>query len=176
MDTILAIVGGVVGVMLLIGILILLDKHTSWFWRTCKVCKTKQEMFFYVGETNAKYEPKLDGCQIGDVVLNGGQQVCTRCAEEHKLFDNYKDEPLDIKEELIKSLRKKRHDSESLQEKIQEVSEAFDNPESRKRIIYHGGCISCVSQSENGIGRCVGCKYFTADWSKPDLSIKTKTK
>ena len=39
-----------------------------------------------------------------------------------------------------------------------------------KKIVFHGGCISCTSQSTFGVHRCVGCRYFDADWSLPDLS------
>jgi hypothetical protein len=39
-------------------------------------------------------------------------------------------------------------------------------------IIFHGGCLGCISQRNHGIERCKGCKYFRANWSKYDLSIK----
>jgi hypothetical protein len=38
-------------------------------------------------------------------------------------------------------------------------------------IIFHGGCLGCASQRIHGLERCKGCKYFRANWSKPDLSI-----
>jgi hypothetical protein len=94
MKTFLAIVGGIViGLILLIWILALLDKYTSWFWKTCKVCNKKQKMFFYVYETNlegADWDAELKGFKVGDAVLAANDQVCTSCAREHKLFDNYK--------------------------------------------------------------------------------------
>jgi hypothetical protein len=40
--------------------------------------------------------------------------------------------------------------------------------------IWHGGCIRCTSQEENGMDFCFHCQYFDADWSKPDLSKKEK--
>lgn len=52
------------------------------------------------------------------------------------------------------------------------ISKAFDNPESKEELIFHGGCLSCKSQEKYGIGRCTGCQYFTADWSLPNLFIK----
>lgn len=39
-------------------------------------------------------------------------------------------------------------------------------------IIFHGGCIGCKSQMKHGIKKCVGCQYFAADWSKPNLFLK----
>lgn len=39
-------------------------------------------------------------------------------------------------------------------------------------IIFHAGCLGCISQRNNGIRRCTGCKYFKSDWSKPDLHQK----
>lgn len=40
---------------------------------------------------------------------------------------------------------------------------------SEKRI-FHGGCLSCVSQSFESVKRCLGCQFFDADWKKPNLS------
>ena len=39
-------------------------------------------------------------------------------------------------------------------------------------IIFHGGCLGCLSQRKHGIERCEGCQYFKADWSKPNLFIE----
>jgi hypothetical protein len=41
-----------------------------------------------------------------------------------------------------------------------------------EKPIFHGGCLQCKSQEKHGINRCLGCQYFEADWSKPDLSTK----
>lgn len=38
-------------------------------------------------------------------------------------------------------------------------------------VIFHGGCLGCVSQQRHGIDRCRGCKYFRFDWDKPELFI-----
>lgn len=38
-------------------------------------------------------------------------------------------------------------------------------------IIFHGGCLGCISQRQHGIDRCKGCQFFKADWSKPDIII-----
>ena len=55
-------------------------------------------------------------------------------------------------------------------EKIRNIKKVFDEPNSKENLIFHGGCLGCKSQEQNGIGRCKGCKYFIADWSLPDLS------
>lgn len=41
-------------------------------------------------------------------------------------------------------------------------------------IVFHGGCLGCVSQQNHGIYRCVECRYFkfNALDKKADLSIK----
>ena len=39
-------------------------------------------------------------------------------------------------------------------------------------IIFHGGCLGCLSQKLHGINRCTGCQYFKADWNKPNLHIE----
>jgi hypothetical protein len=82
-----SVIVGVFGVMIIL--IMVLSARTQIFWQKCQVCSKKREWFYYVGETNARYIKQLDGCQIGDVVLDGGQQVCTQCCREHKLFDNY---------------------------------------------------------------------------------------
>lgn len=57
-------------------------------------------------------------------------------------------------------------------ERIRNTKKVFDEPNSTENLIFHGGCLGCKSQEQNGIGRCKGCKYFIADWSLPDLSTK----
>ena len=42
---------------------------------------------------------------------------------------------------------------------------------SEKKVIFHGGCVPCSSQEEQGVDRCVGCQFFDANWNLPDLSI-----
>ena len=36
--------------------------------------------------------------------------------------------------------------------------------------IFHGGCQGCTMQDKNGLRYCVGCQYFDAGWSLPDLN------
>jgi hypothetical protein len=43
---------------------------------------------------------------------------------------------------------------------------------SNPNIIFHGGCLGCISQRNHGIDRCKGCKYFRANWSNPNLHIE----
>jgi hypothetical protein len=39
-------------------------------------------------------------------------------------------------------------------------------------IIFHGGCLGCLSQRLHGLERCKGCQYFRGNWRNPDLHIK----
>lgn len=39
-------------------------------------------------------------------------------------------------------------------------------------IIFHGGCLGCLSQRNSGLERCKGCQYFRCNWGKPNLHIK----
>lgn len=55
---------------------------------------------------------------------------------------------------------------------LKNIEFAFDNPKSKEHLIFHGGCITCNSPKEKGLGRCRGCQYFTADWNLPDLIIE----
>lgn len=40
-----------------------------------------------------------------------------------------------------------------------------------KPQVFHGGCLSCTSQRDKGIERCIDCRYHNFDLDKPDLSI-----
>lgn len=39
-------------------------------------------------------------------------------------------------------------------------------------IIFHGGCLGCLSQRLHGLERCKGCMYFRFNSSKPNLQIE----
>lgn len=39
-------------------------------------------------------------------------------------------------------------------------------------IIFHGGCLGCLSQRLHGLERCKGCMYFRFGRSKPNLHIE----
>ena len=39
-------------------------------------------------------------------------------------------------------------------------------------VVFHGGCLGCISQRIHGIDRCKGCQYFKGNWSKPNLHIE----
>jgi hypothetical protein len=43
-------------------------------------------------------------------------------------------------------------------------------------IIFHGGCLSCVSQEKHGVDRCKGCLYFKFEHHKPKLKIGSVSK
>jgi hypothetical protein len=43
-----------------------------------------------------------------------------------------------------------------------------DNP----NLIFHGGCLGCISQRQHGVERCKGCSYFKFDHRKPNLKIE----
>lgn len=36
--------------------------------------------------------------------------------------------------------------------------------------IFHGGCHGCTMQQKKGLGYCVQCQYFDANWDLPDLN------
>ena len=36
--------------------------------------------------------------------------------------------------------------------------------------LFHGGCHGCTQQEKHGTDFCYDCKFFDADWNKPDLS------
>jgi len=40
----------------------------------------------------------------------------------------------------------------------------------KKKVNFHGGCLPCTEQKDKGLAYCVGCCYFEADWSLPNLS------
>lgn len=37
-------------------------------------------------------------------------------------------------------------------------------------IVFHGGCFKCTQQKEEGVDFCYDCRYFEADWDKPNLN------
>jgi hypothetical protein len=39
-------------------------------------------------------------------------------------------------------------------------------------IIFHGGCLGCLSQRLHGLERCKGCMYFRIIGDKPNLHIE----
>lgn len=43
-----------------------------------------------------------------------------------------------------------------------------------EKVIFHGGCVCCDSQTKFGKERCVGCCYFEANWDLPNLRINDK--
>lgn len=56
--------------------------------------------------------------------------------------------------------------------KLNEKEYARQHKSEKIRYVYHGGCISCITPFHYGIGNCLGCMYFEADWGKPCLKIE----
>lgn len=48
----------------------------------------------------------------------------------------------------------------------------YDTKHKRERIVYHGGCLDCVSQFELPLEICDGCQYKEPNWNLPDLSYQ----
>ena len=46
---------------------------------------------------------------------------------------------------------------------------SLDN-EGYPRYRLHGGCYGCTQQDIHGVGFCIGCQYFDADWNLPNLN------
>jgi hypothetical protein len=55
--------------------------------------------------------------------------------------------------------------------KSKQVEFATNNPSLKIRKIFHGGCLSCQTPLDKGIGTCTGCQYLMG-WDYPDLSTK----
>lgn len=45
------------------------------------------------------------------------------------------------------------------------------HPSLKEVKIFHGGCLNCITPLEDGIGKCLGCKYL-GGFDLPDLSRK----
>jgi hypothetical protein len=40
------------------------------------------------------------------------------------------------------------------------------------KIIFHGGCLGCLTQNKKGIDFCRKCKYFDADWRPTSAELE----
>lgn len=49
---------------------------------------------------------------------------------------------------------------------------AFIKPETKERYIFHGGCLSCKTPLNKGIGECRECLYFMCNTKLTVLSTK----
>lgn len=68
----------------------------------------------------------------------------------------------------------KNHETMRLVHDIKRSKErefAYNNPSLKIRKIFHGGCLSCQTPLDKGIGTCTGCQYLMG-WDYPDLSTK----
>lgn len=43
-----------------------------------------------------------------------------------------------------------------------------NDPGAKVKIIFHGGCLSCVSPETEGTRVCFNCRYREAKWRLPD--------
>lgn len=50
-----------------------------------------------------------------------------------------------------------------------------ENEDNFNRVVFHGSCLSCLSQTIHSVDRCKRCRFFNFDFKKPDLSIKSKS-
>lgn len=65
--------------------------------------------------------------------------------------------------------------SDDIYKNIENVSDVYDtirllitkhrkdwvkkNPDSKERVIFHGGCLECITPSKKGVGNCLDCTY-----------------
>lgn len=98
------------------------------------------------------------GCHGCEVQHNSGTLNCTTCCF-HKA---------DWNKQSLNTLEKK----ERTWKNIIKFFASFRLIPRNKKIVFHGGCLDCSSQKKHGVRRCLGCQYFEANWSKPNLSIK----
>ncbi len=66
---------------------------------------------------------------------------------------------------------------EEEKEKIRLFAEK--NPDVKTHHVFHGGCLGCTTPLNEGIGKCLGCRYSNWNLELPDLSNsdhKRKTK
>ena len=61
---------------------------------------------------------------------------------------------------------------ENYNKNIENASLVFDYPEIKKRVLFHGACMTCETPSELGIGECRGCSYMTFNNDLPSLHSK----
>lgn len=40
----------------------------------------------------------------------------------------------------------------------------------KNQVIFHSGCFGCTQQELHDVEFCYDCRYFNAEWDKPDLS------
>ena len=43
-----------------------------------------------------------------------------------------------------------------------------------KKVVFHGGCLSCTMQKDKDITECLGCQYFQSDWDLPSLNTEDR--
>lgn len=88
---------------------------------------------------------------------------------EHVMRDYGSTDSLNDNDYIAYHIWDKEHSQEMYNKHIPEATVIRGNP---SNVVFHGGCLGCVSQERYGINRCKGCQYFRANWGLPDLSIK----
>lgn len=103
-----------------------------------------------------------------------------KACESNPVKEKVVKKKLRTREDFIEKLNKDRlemsellgyeyQSEESYQEELRGINKLFDDPLSTEKIIFHGGCLSCIRPNRYGIGNCKGCQYLTKDWSDIDL-------
>jgi len=131
------------------------------------------------------YFNKKDAKEIGGTLrirLKGWDRVSYYHKNKHYSFIAVVDSNNRIW--LEKSNKTRHFDSPSLQECLYRIARCHSAWTRINRLrdatfneqkIFHGGCQNCLQQQIHGDDYeqfCHRCQYYTADWSKPDLSLK----
>jgi hypothetical protein len=87
-----------------------------------------------------------------------------------KMFDEWESNNRDLSYKSRKLISNRYKDVLIFNSETIDKLNTFEDINSRNQIVFHGGCLGCHSQSDNGIKNCNGCQYFKAEWDKPDLS------
>lgn len=80
---------------------------------------------------------------------------------------------IDIKKLRVDNFNKKSYDAKDENDR----QYARNHIDEQTHIIFHGGCLSCVTPLHYGLGNCLGCMYFEGVTSgKPSLKIENFVK
>jgi hypothetical protein len=87
-----------------------------------------------------------------------------------KKFNEWKNDNRNLSYKSREKIKNIYKDILILNSKSIDELNVYEEINSRNQIVFHGGCLGCYSQNDNGIKRCSGCQYFKAEWDKPNLS------
>ena len=79
--------------------------------------------------------------------------------EENKKIDGYPKEWIEYDE--------KRLDIDKAKRQL-----TFIKPETKTHHVFHGGCLSCVTPLNKGIGECRKCCNFVYDWDMKNMCTR----